>query len=144
MHVYPNELTAKRAFTGMVKAAGGFAEEHEDSVSRYIPDVSFALFRSDWWVEVKHSKKPVALNQIDHYTIGQELWLMECGARGAGNCYLLYFGPDRIHLIRWHQLRDARKVEYGDLPSFCEAYGDLDDIMDFIKREAHRQRPTRG
>jgi len=126
-----NEIQYKRRVMAGLKAKGWHLQEHEDSLQSYIPDVSFGCSGVDGWIEFKYVKKfPTTLAHIDHWTRGQEDWLINRGRSGSGHCYLLLGTPD-LHLVwRWQDLSRVRHIPFesaaclatiseGDIPGLC-------------------------
>lgn len=110
---YEDEYDYQRKLQAALEAIGWKTQSHRDMFSNYIPDLSFAGGGVDGWIEVKYLPgEPSCLNDIKHYTRGQELWLRDAGAKGSGHCYLL-IGTSISHtLIRWDRLKDNRLTPF--------------------------------
>lgn len=68
------------------------ATRHEDGLSKGIPDVSFGVFGSQGWIELKvisdWPKDRKAIVQVKHFTKEQKSWIYTRGMIG-GRCWLL-------------------------------------------------------
>lgn len=109
----PRERNYKMHLCGALLTAGFTAQRHEDSVSRYIPDISFAGFGNDGWIEVKMLTAVPRKFNIKHFTRGQESWLRERGNAGRGWCYLLVVTPVNQWLWRWDAFRKIRDLPWN-------------------------------
>ena len=90
-------------------------QAHEDSVSNFIPDISFAVGKIDGWIEVKYSDTPPKmLNSVGHWTRGQEKWLRERGSTGSGYCYMLYGTQEASYMFHWSTLKHIRLMKWFD------------------------------
>ena len=84
------------------------AQRHEDSISRGIPDVSYAIEGADGWIELKSLDQwPVRPGTPVHIRITPEqvAWLETRGDAGGGRCFvLLRVGREHL-LVRWCRCR---------------------------------------
>ena len=77
------------------KAVGNLwdATRHEDSISRGVPDVSFAAWGRGGWLELKVLTKwpirPDTIISLDHFTPQQKVWLWRRGLYGGNTWFLL-------------------------------------------------------
>lgn len=128
---YTNEHAFKKEVIDRMKPMGWLMQEHEDMYKKFIPDLSFAAHGKEGWIEVKYLKtQPKSLNDIKHYTIGQQEWLIERGMRGCGHCYLLVGVQDRgIFLWKWSTLRQVRKDGWADAVVMADAHGGLEWVL---------------
>lgn len=96
------EADYKLAVMIALEGVGFKCQAHEDRLTKYIPDMSFAGHGVDGWVEVKyHEQAPRSLVDIHHWTPGQQQWLEDFGRVGSGHCYLLV-GIGGGHHFMWH------------------------------------------
>lgn len=94
------ELEYKRAVIQSLQFFDFDVQAHEDKISNFVPDLSFAVAGKDGWIEVKYQDEPPAtLGGISHWTVGQEEWLYKRGMRGAAQCFLLVGTPE-VH-VAW-------------------------------------------
>lgn len=107
------ELKFKQRVATALFALGWRIQFHEDRIEKYIADVSWSANYVDGWFEVKYcSKLPSTLDALDHWTTGQENWLIERGRAGSGHCYLLLGSPKCHALWPWHALKDVRSMPF--------------------------------
>ena len=132
------ETEYKRAMVQFMQFMDWSVQEHEDKISNFIPDLSFAVAGLDGWVEVKYcNDQPKSLGHIDHWTRGQEEWLWTRGIRGGGNCFLIVGTPE-LH-VAWVSgvLREVRGEPWDMAirhtpyrkPTMVELIFDLNDLL---------------
>jgi hypothetical protein len=110
----------KRQFMLAMMPYGFEFQAHEDMYGKFVPDLSFSAHNTDGWIEVKYvPTPPKTLDDIKHYTKGQEKWLIDRGNRGSGNCYLLVGSPDRHILWKWSSIRAVRKLDWAMAVQFA-------------------------
>ncbi len=96
---------------GTMKYHGWDVQVHQDKNVNFIPDLSFGVARTDGWIEVKYQDTPPAtLGSIDHYTMGQQQWLIDRGRAGSGNCFLLLGTPSMHAVWRYQSLEGVRNM----------------------------------
>lgn len=130
-----NEDRYRREVMAGLKGHKWKVQDHEDMFHKFIPDVSFSVGGKDGWIELKYVQKfPRTLGHIEHYTTGQQEWLMTRGAAGAGHCYL-WVGTPHLHVV-WHykHLRKIRDMPFAD--AFYLASVVQDDIGEVCARLA--------
>jgi len=123
------------------------AQRHEDSISRGIPDVSYALEGADGWIELKSLDRwpvragtPVRVGM----TPEQVAWLETRGDAGAGRCFVLIRVGREHLLVRWHRCRSLLRVDLSsdevlDLAEVAWEVGiDWDELTFFLKKEGNR------
>lgn len=102
--------------TGLMNALayeGYISQRHEDRYENFIPDLSFSGHGVDGWVEIKSCTEcPDTLNDLKHWTRGQEEFLRLHGPKGSGHCYLVVGTPDGIWAWRWDSLSHVRNMEW--------------------------------
>jgi len=109
-----NELKYKHEIMSVLVGLGFDVQAHEDTISNFIPDLSFAYAGADGWLELKYlAALPKTLGSIPHYTYGQQKWLEDRGAHGSGNCFLLVGSPDASFLWRWEVLKWVRDMSWS-------------------------------
>lgn len=107
------ELNYKKRVASALSGINWSTQFHEDKIEKYIADMSWSANFVDGWFEVKYcARAPKTLGSIDHWTIGQERWLIERGRKGAGHCYLLVGTPNMNALLAWNFLADARDAPF--------------------------------
>lgn len=89
--------------------------------------MSFSGHGVKGWIEVKyvHKMKAGGLRTIDHYTKGQEQWLIDNASAGGGRCYLLLGTGAGQYMWSASSLRNARTGTYIAAQSLCCCRSDL-------------------
>lgn len=88
------------------------AQSHEDAYSEGIPDISFAMFGLNGWIELKIAHFPVLKDtpiNLDHLTPNQVNWLIKRGNKGK-RCFL-FIKVDKTFYLFSHAL--ARGLREG-------------------------------
>lgn len=113
--IYKTEQAYKLAVMLALEGAGYRCQAHEDKHSKYIPDVSFSGNYVDGWIEIKYcpDKPPKSLGDLEHWTKGQEQWLLDHHKVGSGHCYLLVGVRDANYLWRADDLAWARGCSFS-------------------------------
>lgn len=141
MKEFDDETDYQKHFQIGLEAIGISSQAHEDSISNFIPDVSFSGHGIDGWVEVKYCKKPPkTLGSIKHWTKGQEAWLKEFGAKGNGHCYLLVGVPGWHYLFHYSHLAKARTAPFSTATGQMIAI--KDDTIDGLCAKIYSQLST--
>lgn len=86
------------------------AQSHEDAYSEGIPDISFAMFGLNGWIELKIAHFPVLKDtpiNLDHLTPNQVNWLIKRGNKGKG-CFLLVKVDETFYLFSHALARPLR------------------------------------
>lgn len=99
------------------------AQRHEDKLSKGIPDVSYGLWGTGGWVELKYlhgwPKQEKTIVKIDHYTTEQRRWLRNRG-KHTDHCWLfLRVGAGDFLLFDWQQAQMVGKQTKGQLIKNC-------------------------
>jgi len=105
-----------------LEAVGFKVQEHDEKVRSYVPDLSFAGFGVDGWIELKWlNETPKCLRSIKHFTRGQYQWLKDFGEAGFGHCYLWIGGVSIPHIVINHQILSRRLLNepFEDLMAQC-------------------------
>lgn len=90
-------------------------QSHEDRLDLFIPDLSFSGCGTDGWIELKWcTRLPDKLDDIKHWTRGQEDWLIKTGVAGSGHCYLWLASMEYHALWNWQVLAGIRKLKMED------------------------------
>ncbi len=108
-----DELEYKKKIMNGLVEYGWDVQAHEDKISRYIPDLSFAVNGMSGWIEVKYLKSIPKVFKIEHLTKGQIAWLEKRADAGAGPCFLLVGTPSSQHLLDAHNVRAAVGAAWG-------------------------------
>jgi hypothetical protein len=95
-------------------------QAHEDRISNYISDLSFSGQGVDGWIEVKYLNESVkTLNDIPHWTKGQESFLTSRGHAGSGHCYLIIGTSIGIGVWKWDTLSRVRHLPWSEAVRHC-------------------------
>lgn len=92
----------------------------EDMHSKYVPDMLFAREGKMGAIELKLlDTAPKTLNDIKHYTKGQEQWLVDFGNKNGHTCFLIVAieQTGKCFIFRSSVLKKARKVPFGEFAS---------------------------
>jgi hypothetical protein len=109
MTTWRDEKEYKRDFAEAMRYYGMQTQEHEDKFANFIPDLSFANGGIEGWIEVKYCHDmPKTLDSLEHWTAGQEQWLVERGRAGTGWSFLLVGTPQIHALFRYGCLSSVR------------------------------------
>jgi penicillin-binding protein-related factor A (putative recombinase) len=86
-------------------------QSHEDKYSSGIPDLSFGIYNTNGWIELKQIKKwngdkPV---KPDHYTSIQVNWLNR-REKSGGNCFVMIKIENDYYILA---AKEAKKVKTG-------------------------------
>lgn len=125
-----------------MRSRGWNVQAHEDRYSNFIPDLSAA--RSvHVWIELKWCERaPLKLNNIRHWTRGQEEWLIKRQAAGGSLCFLLLGTPRRHYLWNADVFTCIRHIPFADATVKTSAMADqLDTVICALGRHGRdRQR----
>lgn len=133
------ELEFKRDLIQTLQFIDWVVQAHEDRISSYISDLSFSGRGVDGWIEVKYINEPVKiLDDIPHWTKGQEDFLVSRGQVGSGHCYLIVGTPNGIGVWKWDVLSRVRKLPWAEACRHCFTWGlslkQLADGLEFSVR----------
>lgn len=129
------ELDYKHELVQLMRGCGFKVQEHEDMISKFIPDLSFSGAGIDGWIELKYiDRAPKSLGSIPHYTYGQQEWLVSRGAVGGGHCYLLVGTP--IGSFMWGSgvLTVVRDLPWGEAIALAWQETRLGEIPRILQR----------
>lgn len=132
------ELDYKHELVKLMRGCGFRVQEHEDMISKFIPDLSFSGAGIDGWIEIKYCEKaPKSLGSIPHYTYGQQEWLTSRGAVGGGHCYLLVGTP--IGNFMWGSgvLTVVRDLPWDEAITLARRELRLGEIPRILQRPRH-------
>jgi len=105
-------------------------QRHEDSVTRGIPDVSYAIDGAEGWIELKTlndwPKRPTTPVRVD-IKPEQVAWLEARGDAGAGRCFVLIRVGHEHLLVRWNRVRDLLRDDLS-----------VDDVRDLAEHRWER------
>lgn len=138
------EAEYKRDLVQALEFQGWTVQAHEDRYSNFIPDLSFAANRTDGWIEVKYQDEPpAALNEIHHWTRGQQDWLVNRGRIGSGYCFLILGTRERNYVWKWDCLDMVRAVPLEEAVRWawarCDTLLALSTHLNFrVRREDRR------
>lgn len=107
------ERSYQRLLVPALRARGFDVQEHEDRDQPDIPDLSFAIFGLDGWIELKNLKRAPRKFAIDNFTSGQRNWLISRGSKGCGAVFLVV------------NLEESGQVAVFTWESIAEDYGKL-------------------
>lgn len=117
---FHDEADYKRELIALLSGQDWLLQAHEDKLDNFIPDLSFSASKIDGWIEVKWQDKiPPSLNEIHHWTWGQQTWLERRGEKGAGNCFLLVGTPEGNFLWHHAHLSKVRYMKFHDATGWC-------------------------
>ncbi len=105
----------KRFVNWFIDELRGFFDfqKHEDKYTEGIPDLSYAGYDVDGWIEVKYQERlpvrPGTPLRLDHpLTTAQRRWLRRRGREGGGRCFvLLGLGSGEVLLTHHTLLYDS-------------------------------------
>lgn len=136
------ELEFKRDLIQALQFIDWTVQAHEDRISSYIPDLSFSGKGVDGWIEVKYLNEPVkSLDDIPHWTSGQEGFLVSRGQVGSGHCYLVVGTPIGIGVWKWNTLSRVRKLPWSEAVRHCFTWSvSLKQLADQLEFQVRRRR----
>jgi hypothetical protein len=128
-----NEAKYRKELVRLLAERGCEVQAHEEMHFNYVPDVSIAANGRDGWIELKYLQAaPKTLGHIDHYTKGQEQWLIKRGEAGCGSCFLVVGTPD-IHVIwRWDSLKKIRNIPWGAAVARGVPTGSIEELARWV------------
>lgn len=113
--VFKDEAEYQRRLVLALQGFGIRTQVHDRCAgTNDVPDLSFAGYGIDGWIEVKYMPGgvPDSVHDIKHFTQGQKDWLTNAAKSGSGFCYLWVGAPNQHVWIHPALFDDAPILTY--------------------------------